>query len=52
MLYLDSVGGMDVPHIEKNCVIGAYAIILGGVTVGEGSIIGAGTQRANKHDLL
>lgn len=30
------------PIIQKNCVIGAYAIILGGVTIGEGSVIGAG----------
>lgn len=39
----------SVPRItiEDNCVIGAYAIILGndrnGITIGKGSVIGAGT---------
>ncbi|MDY2636837.1 MAG: DapH/DapD/GlmU-related protein [Phascolarctobacterium sp.] len=32
----------EAPHIEKDCVIGAYAILLGGITIGEGSVIGAG----------
>lgn len=44
VLFGQRVGGVtDAPHIEKNCVIGAYAILLGGVTVGEGSVIGAGS---------
>lgn len=33
----------SAPTIENDCVIGAYAIILGGVIIGEGSVIGAGT---------
>ena len=32
----------SAPIVKKDCVIGAYAIILGGVTIGEGSVIGAG----------
>lgn len=32
----------QAPHIEKDCVIGAYAVLLGGITIGEGSVIGAG----------
>lgn len=31
------------PHICRDVVIGCYSIILGDVTVGEGSIIGAGS---------
>lgn len=31
----------SAPIIRKNVVIGAYAVILGGVEVGEGSVIGA-----------
>lgn len=33
----------SAPVISRNVVIGAYAIILGGVTVGEGTVIGAGS---------
>ena len=33
----------NAPIIEDNVVIGAYAIILGGVKVGKGSVIGAGS---------
>ncbi len=29
--------------IRKNVVIGAYAIILGGIEIGEGTVIGAGS---------
>lgn len=44
MFCLGNVWGVtDAPHIEKNFVIGVYAILLGGVTVGEGSVIGAGS---------
>lgn len=34
-------------RIEKNCWIGANAVILPGVTVGEGSVIGAGSVVTN-----
>lgn len=42
-------------HIEKGCLIGIGAIILDGVTVGEGSIIGAGcvvTKDVSKRSLM
>ena len=34
---------IEAPHISKDCVIGAYAILLGGIKIGEGSVIGAGS---------
>lgn len=34
--------GDGCPTIRKNCSIGAYAIILGPVEIGENSIVGAG----------
>lgn len=33
----------SAPVIRKNVVIGAYAIILGGIEIGEGTVIGAGS---------
>ncbi len=33
----------NAPTIEDDCVLGAYAIVLGGVTIGKGSVVGAGT---------
>lgn len=42
-------------HIEKGCLIGIGAIVLNGVTVGEGSIIGAGcvvTKNVEKRSLM
>jgi len=42
-------------HIKKGCLIGIGAIILNGVTVGEGSIIGAGcvvTKDVPPHSLV
>lgn len=33
----------DAPHIHKNVYIGPYAIILGGIDIGENAIIGAGS---------
>jgi len=42
-------------HIKKGCLIGIGAIILNGVTVGEGSIIGAGcvvTKDVPSHSLM
>ena len=36
------VNNMSAPHICKNVYIGARAIILGPITIGEGAIIGAG----------
>lgn len=35
-------GRLEVPHIGKNCLIGAGAILLGGITIGENTKIGAG----------
>ena len=32
---------ISAPIIRKNVVIGAYSVILGGVEIGEGSVIGA-----------
>lgn len=42
---LGQIYGNDAraPIIEDNVVIGAYAIILGGVKIGSGSVIGAGS---------
>ena len=34
--------GDECPVLRKNCCIGAYAIILGPVEIGENSVIGAG----------
>ncbi len=42
-------------HVKKGCLIGIGAIILNGVTVGEGSIIGAGcvvTKDVPPHSLV
>lgn len=33
----------SAPVIRENVVIGAYAILLGGIEVGEGTVIGAGS---------
>ncbi len=33
----------DVPHIHRNVYIGAYALILGDVDIGENAVIGAGS---------
>jgi len=33
----------EAPIVCKDCVIGAYSILLGGITIGEGSVIGAGS---------
>lgn len=38
-----SGSSLEAPVIHKNVVIGAYAIVLGGVDIGEGSVIGAGS---------
>lgn len=38
------VGGiLEAPIVRKNVVIGAYSIILGGIEIGEGALIGAGS---------
>lgn len=34
---------MEAPIIHKNVFIGAYAMIIGKVEIGENSVIGAGT---------
>lgn len=33
----------EAPIIENDCVLGAYAVVLGGCVIGEGSVIGAGS---------
>ena len=35
--------GSGAPTIENNVIINPYSMILGGVTIGENSIIGAGS---------
>jgi serine O-acetyltransferase len=35
--------GKRHPTIRKNCLLGAHAIVLGNIIVGEGSVIGAGS---------
>ncbi len=43
-LRADKVGQFNLPvHIGKNVWIGAHAVILPGVTIGENSVIGAGS---------
>ncbi|MHC5537728.1 serine O-acetyltransferase, partial [Singulisphaera rosea] len=38
----DGVGGFVYPWLEDDVVVGANAVILGGVTIGRGAVIGAG----------
>ena len=36
-------------RIGRNCFIGAHSIILPGVTIGDGSVVGAGSGRVPNH---